>query len=84
MLRSESQQKNRKSAKESKSKVDNWDDEDDEQWPLSFHSEQRKIDSMSRLREHTSIVPVVVTTTPATIAILNKGRWCKEGHKNHL
>ena len=43
----------------------------------SFQSEQGEMDRVSRLQQHAMIVPLVVTTTPATIVILNNWSWSK-------
>ena len=78
------QEEKRKRANKYKSKVDDWDDDVDEQLPFEkFQSEQGEMGSVSRLWEHTRIVPLalVVITTPATIVIPSRGRWCKTAYK---
>ena len=61
------------------------DDENDELWPCivcceAFSRSREKL-TVLRLQEHTRIVPLVVSTTPATIAILNNLRWVRRSTK---
>ena len=78
MFQSESQRRTESERKKSKSKVDEWDDEDGDQWPCIVRGVQQKQGEVEKRAKiagngRTRTAPLVAITTPATIAIPCRG-----------